>query len=71
MNIAVIGTGMVGRLIAVELSKSHHVYAIDNNSSNLNILKEYNPKIVTYKIDLLKEQLEFKFEETKQIKQSL
>jgi len=55
MNIAVIGTGMVGRLIAVELSKSHHVYAIDNNSSNLNILKEYNPKIVTYKIDLLKE----------------
>jgi len=29
MNIAVIGTGMVGRLIAVELSKKYQVYAIN------------------------------------------
>ncbi len=35
MNIAVIGTGMVGRLIAVELSKKYQVYAIDNNKNNL------------------------------------
>ena len=35
MDIAVIGTGMVGRLIAVELSKKYQVYAIDNNSNNL------------------------------------
>ena len=33
MNIAVVGTGMVGRLIAVELSREHQVYAIDNNRS--------------------------------------
>ena len=33
MNIAVIGAGMVGKLIAVELSKYHQVYAIDNNSN--------------------------------------
>ena len=49
MNIAVIGTGMVGRLIAVELSREHQVYAIDNNSENLNLLKKYNPKIISNK----------------------
>lgn len=55
MNIAVIGTGMVGRLIAVELSKNHQVYAIDNNSENLNLLSKYNPKIITKEIDILKQ----------------
>ena len=40
MKIAVIGTGMVGRLIAVELSKKYQVYAIDNNLNNLNLLIE-------------------------------
>ena len=35
MNIAVVGTGMVGRLIAVELSRDHQVYAIDNNTENM------------------------------------
>ena len=52
MNIAVIGTGMVGRLIAVELSKKYQVYAIDNNISNLDKLKKYNTKIITRKIDV-------------------
>ena len=55
MNIAVIGTGMVGRLIAVELSKNYQVYAIDNNSENLNLLSKYNPKIITKEIDILKQ----------------
>ena len=54
MNIAVIGTGMVGRLIAVELSRDHQVYAIDNNSENLILLNKYNPKIITNKIDIVK-----------------
>ena len=54
MNIAVIGTGMVGRLIAVELSRDYQVYAIDNSSENLNLLKKYNPKIITNKIDIVK-----------------
>ena len=40
MNIAVIGTGMVGRLIAGELSRDYQVYAIDNSSENLNLLKK-------------------------------
>ena len=51
MNIAVVGTGMVGRLIAVELSRDHQVYAIDNNSENLILLNKYNSKIITNKID--------------------
>ena len=49
MNIAVVGTGMVGRLIAVELSRDHQVYAIDNNSENLILLNKYNRKIITNK----------------------
>ena len=55
MNIAVVGTGMVGRLIAVELSRDHQVYAIDNNSENLILLNKYNRKIITNKIDIVKE----------------
>ena len=54
MNIAVIGTGMVGKLIAVELSRDYQIYAIDNNSENLNLLITHNPKIITDKIDILK-----------------
>jgi len=64
MNIAVIGTGMVGKLIAVELSKYHQVYAIDNNSNNLNILHEYNPNIIINQIDILKEDYLRYFEHT-------
>ncbi len=64
MNIAVIGTGMVGRLIAVELSKHYQVYAIDNNSNNLNILHKYNPNIIINKIDILKEDYLGHFEHT-------
>ena len=55
MNIAVIGTGMVGRLIAVELSKKYQVYAIDNNKNNLEKLRKYNAKIITKKIDVKNE----------------
>lgn len=55
MNIAVIGTGMVGRLIAVELSKRYQVYAIDNNKNNLDKLKKYNNKIITKKMDVKNE----------------
>ena len=56
MNIAVIGTGMVGRLIAVELAKNHQVYAIDKNSENLGLLNKYNSKIVTKRIDILRQE---------------
>ncbi len=55
MNIAVIGTGMVGRLIAVELSNKYQIYAIDNNTTNLNKLKKLNNKIITKKRDVRNE----------------
>jgi len=54
MNIAVVGTGMIGRLIATELSKKHKIYAIDNNKSNLEILKKHNPEIITIELDINK-----------------
>tara|TARA_S200000501_G_scaffold106107_1_gene99563 strand:+ start:1127 stop:2278 length:1152 start_codon:yes stop_codon:yes gene_type:complete len=55
MNIAVIGTGMVGRLIAVELSKKYQVYAIDNNTNNLSKLDKYNNRIITKEMDIRNE----------------
>ena len=64
MNIAVIGTGMVGRLIATELSKKHKIYAIDNNKSNLKILEKHNPEICTIELDInKKEKLNLDFAE--------
>jgi len=55
MNIAVIGTGMVGRLIAVELSKKYQIYAIDNNPKNLKRLTKHNNKIIAKKVDVRNE----------------
>ena len=67
MNIAVIGTGMVGRLIAVELSKKYQVYAIDNNDHNLDELKRHDTKIITKKIDVKNEDFLKSLEDTKLI----
>ena len=67
MNIAVIGTGMVGRLIAVELSKKYQVYAIDNNISNLDKLRKHNTKIITRKIDVKNEKFLDYLEDTELI----
>ena len=67
MNIAVIGTGMVGRLIAVELSKKYQIYAIDNNTTNLNILKKLNSKITIKKIDVKNEDFLEPLEDTELI----
>jgi len=64
MNLAVIGTGMVGRLIAVELSKKYQVYAIDNNTTNLNILKKLNSKIITKEMDVKNEDFLDSLEDT-------
>ena len=64
MNIAVIGTGMVGRLIATELSKKHKIYAIDNNKSNLKTLEKRNSEICTIELDInKKEKLNLDFAE--------
>ena len=54
MNIAVIGTGMVGQQIAFELAKKHKIYAFDMNIDTLRKLKEKNSSIITKKVDINK-----------------
>lgn len=46
---------MVGRLIAVELSKKYQIYAIDNNMANLSKLSKMNSKIITRNVDIRNE----------------
>ena len=45
MNIAVLGAGMVGRVMALDLAKEHTVTSIDINEDNLMLLEELNPAI--------------------------
>ena len=45
MQIAVIGSGMVGSLIASELGKENHVTVFDNSKDNLNRLESKNSNI--------------------------
>lgn len=52
MNIAVLGAGMVGRVIALDLSKEHSVTSIDVNENNLQSLQKQNAKIEIIKADL-------------------
>ncbi len=50
-KIVVLGSGMVGSAIALDLAKMHQVLAVDLNEDNLQILKQ-NPKIQTQISDL-------------------
>src|SRR4030095_14030207 len=52
MKIAVLGAGMVGNAIALDLASRHHVTAFDVNDSNLELLKKRNPRIETRQADL-------------------
>jgi len=52
-HIAILGAGMVGRTMAVELAKTHHVTSFDLNQQNLEILKRKNNDIKTVAINLL------------------
>jgi saccharopine dehydrogenase-like NADP-dependent oxidoreductase len=52
MKIAVLGAGMVGSAIALDLSSRHHVSAFDVNETNLSLLNKRNPRIETQKADL-------------------
>ena len=54
MTIAVLGTGMVGRAIALDLAKQYSVTAFDRDSTLLEALKELNPAIETVGTDLLR-----------------
>ncbi|OPX27906.1 MAG: saccharopine dehydrogenase [Candidatus Cloacimonas sp. 4484_143] len=50
-KIVVLGSGMVGSAIALDLAKMHQVLAVDLNEDNLQIIKQ-NPKIQTQISDL-------------------
>ena len=52
MKIAVLGAGMIGRTIALDLSSSFAITSFDLNEENLQILKERNPSIQTQQADL-------------------
>jgi len=52
MKIVVLGAGMVGSAIAMDLASRHHVTAFDVSSSNLELLKKRNPRIETQQADL-------------------
>lgn len=52
MKIAVLGGGMVGRAIALDLASSFQITSFDINAENLNILKQRNANIETKQVDL-------------------
>ncbi|MEO6220443.1 MAG: saccharopine dehydrogenase C-terminal domain-containing protein [Ginsengibacter sp.] len=52
MNIAVLGAGMVGKSIALDLAKEHSVTSVDVNENNLNELRNVNDKISIIQADL-------------------
>lgn len=52
MTIAVLGAGMVGRAIALDLAKDHDVTAFDLNASNLELLNQRNADVKTATADL-------------------
>lgn len=52
MKIAVLGTGMVGSAIALDLASRHHVTSFDVSETNLALLKKRNSRIETQQADL-------------------
>ncbi len=52
MNIAVLGAGMVGKSITIDLAKEHSVTSFDVNENNLNALKDLNHEINIVLADL-------------------
>ena len=52
MKVAVLGAGMVGSAIALDLASGFQVAAIDVNESNLALLNKRNPAIKTQQADL-------------------
>lgn len=52
MKIAILGAGMVGSAIALDLASRHHVTAFDINEGNLALLNKKNPRIEIQVADL-------------------
>lgn len=59
MKIAVLGAGMVGRAMALDLAGKHEVSVYDQNEHNLSLLKLRNSQIHIFNVDL-KDQEQFK-----------
>ncbi len=51
-NITVLGAGLVGMAIAIDLSNDHNVVSVDHREEVLNKLKKEHPKILTVILDL-------------------
>ena len=52
MKIAVLGAGMVGSAIAMDLASRHHVTAFDVSNYNLDLLKKRDPGVQVQQADL-------------------
>jgi saccharopine dehydrogenase-like NADP-dependent oxidoreductase len=52
MKIAVLGAGMVGSAIALDLASRHHITSFDMSEANLSLLKKRNSRIETQQADL-------------------
>src|SRR4030095_10187150 len=52
MKVAVLGAGMVGSTIAIDLASRHHVTAFDVSDDNLILLKKRNRRIEIQQADL-------------------
>ena len=59
MKIAVLGAGMVGRAMAIDLAGNHEVSVYDQSEQNLTLLRNKNGQILTIQADL-KDQSQFK-----------
>ena len=53
MKVAVLGAGMVGSAIAMDLASRHHVTAFDVSNANLELLKKRNARVESQQTDLL------------------
>ncbi|MDP6499131.1 MAG: saccharopine dehydrogenase C-terminal domain-containing protein [Candidatus Marinimicrobia bacterium] len=52
VNVYVIGAGMVGSAMALDLSNDYHVHLTDNNLENLSSIKKRNPSITITQLDV-------------------
>jgi saccharopine dehydrogenase-like NADP-dependent oxidoreductase len=52
MNTAVLGAGMVGRVMAIDLAKEHSVTSVDVSEKNLQLVQNKNGAIKSIKTDL-------------------
>ncbi|HNG63970.1 MAG TPA: saccharopine dehydrogenase NADP-binding domain-containing protein, partial [Ferruginibacter sp.] len=52
MQIAILGAGMVGRAMAIDLAAAHSVTSFDLSEKSLDILRQKNKEVKTIQADL-------------------